>query len=99
LLANSELTEQFDGFQFPYCSFTTMCFYRNVTVSYYRHGVLDLVLTWKDVATSQSSFIISSYMKTEIYSAPKVIPVFRENVPSSNEVMLKKRSYSQDEIQ
>jgi hypothetical protein len=95
--ANSELTEQSDGFQFPYFSFTAMCFYRNVTVVYYSHGELDLVLTWREVAMSQSSFIISSYVKTEIYSALKVISVFRENVLRSKEVMLIKRSSSQDE--
>jgi len=76
-----------------------MCFYRNVTVVCYRHGILDLVLTRRDVATSQSSFIISSYVKTEIYSGLRVITIFRENVLRSKEVKLIKRSSSQDEIE
>jgi hypothetical protein len=97
--SNSELTEQVNGFQFPYFSFTAMCFYRNVTVVYYHHGVLDLVLAWRDFATSQSSFIISSYMKTEIHSASKIISVFCENLLSSKAIMLTRRSFSQDEIQ
>jgi hypothetical protein len=70
-----------------------------VTVVSYHHGLLDIVLAWTDVAKPQSSCIISSCMKTEIYSASKVVSVFRENVLSSKEVMLMNRSSLQDETQ